>query len=135
MPGACDKPNAEPFEIVDGIVYSLYLELAAVAGAGVDVTDAQRSAQHGPNPILQAVAKTQALIRLRRRLRNDADRGNLTQCFQHKGKLVLRALQIMAAVGEIERLVDERKIRNDVADDGVLEHGPVLPRRVVRVTA
>ncbi len=41
----------------------------------------------------------------------------------------------MAAVGEIEGLIDEREIRDDVADDGVLEHRPVLPRRIVRVTA
>src|ERR1700733_10825699 len=41
----------------------------------------------------------------------------------------------MAAVGEVERLVDEREVRDDVADNGMLEHGPVLPRRVVWVTA
>ena len=44
-------------------------------------------------------------------------------------------LKVMAAVGEIEGLIDEREIRHDVADDGVLEHRPVLPGRVVRVAA
>ena len=34
---------------------------------------------------------------------------------------------------QIERFVDQRKIGNDVADDRVLEHRPVLPRRIVRV--
>ena len=33
----------------------------------------------------------------------------------------------MSAVGEIEGLIDEREIRDDVADDGVLEDWPVLP--------
>jgi hypothetical protein len=33
----------------------------------------------------------------------------------------------MAAVREIEGLINEREIGDDVADDGVLEHRPVLP--------
>ena len=41
----------------------------------------------------------------------------------------------MAAVREIEGLIDEREIRDDVADDGVLEHRPVLPRGIMRMTA
>jgi hypothetical protein len=41
----------------------------------------------------------------------------------------------MAAIREVEGLVDEWEIRDDVADDGVLEHGPVQPGGVVRVTA
>ena len=130
VPGARDEADAEPFEVVEGIVERVDLELAAVAGAGVDVTDAERTAEHGTNAILQVVANAQALIRLRRLFGDDSDRCNLAQRFQHSGEL-----QIMAAVGEIEGLIDEREIRDDVADDGVLEHGPVLPRRIVRVTA
>ena len=41
----------------------------------------------------------------------------------------------MAAVGEVEGLIDEREIRDDVADDRVLEHRPVLPRGIVRMAA
>ena len=40
-----------------------------------------------------------------------------------------------ARVAQVERLVDQRKVRNDVADHRVLEHRPVLPRRVVAVAA
>ena len=47
----------------------------------------------------------------------------------------LATLQVVAAVGEVEGLVDEREIRDDIADDGVLEHRPVLPRGIMRVTA
>src|SRR3982751_1576908 len=36
-------------------------------------------------------------------------------------------LQILPAVRQVEGLVDQRKVRNDVPDDGVLEHGPVRP--------
>jgi len=39
----------------------------------------------------------------------------------------------MPAVGQVERLVDQRKIGNDVAEHRVLQQRPVLPRRVVRM--
>jgi hypothetical protein len=122
MSGACDKPNAESFEVVDGIVECVNFELATVTRAGVDVANTERTTEHGTNVILQAIANTQAFICLRRWLGDDADRCNLTQCFQHED-----VLQIMAAVREVEGLVDEGEVRDDVADDGVLEHRPVLP--------
>ncbi len=40
----------------------------------------------------------------------------------------------MTTIGEVEGLIDEREVRDDVADDGVLERRPVLPGRIVRVT-
>src|SRR5450755_4495035 len=43
------------------------------------------------------------------------------------------ALQVMATVGQVEGLIDEREIGDDVANDRVLEYGPVLPRGIVRV--
>jgi len=43
--------------------------------------------------------------------------------------------QIHAAVTQVERLVDEREVRNDVAVHRVLEERPVLPGRIVRVQA
>src|SRR6266852_5636919 len=43
--------------------------------------------------------------------------------------------QVRAAVTQIERLVDEREVRNDVAVHRVLEERPVLPRGIVRVQA
>src|ERR1700694_2579318 len=44
-------------------------------------------------------------------------------------------LQIVTAVGEVEGLVDQWEVRDDVVDDGVLEHRPVLPGWIVRVAA
>src|SRR5271167_2210366 len=41
----------------------------------------------------------------------------------------------MPAVGQIEGFVDQRKIRHDVLDNGMLDDRPVLPRRIVRMTA
>src|SRR5690242_5652039 len=43
--------------------------------------------------------------------------------------------QVDPAVGEIERLVDEREIGDDIAEDRVLQRRPVLPGGIVRVTA
>src|SRR2546427_10550843 len=43
--------------------------------------------------------------------------------------------QIHAAVTQVERLVDEREVRNDVAVHRVLEERPVLPGGIVRVQA
>jgi hypothetical protein len=57
------------------------LELTAIAGAGVDVTDAQRTAEYGTNVILQAGTNAQAVICRRRRLGDDTDRCNLSQGF------------------------------------------------------
>src|SRR5215469_2292743 len=44
-------------------------------------------------------------------------------------------LEVRPAVGQVERLVDEREIGNDVAEDGVLDRRPVLPGGIVWVTA
>src|ERR1700719_3417523 len=41
----------------------------------------------------------------------------------------------MSAVGQVEGFIDQWKIRNDVIDDGMLDHRPVLPRRIVRMTS
>src|SRR5438046_1863114 len=43
------------------------------------------------------------------------------------------SLQVVSAVAQVERLVDQWKIGNDVADNRVLEHRPVLPGRIVRM--
>src|SRR5713226_3146420 len=43
--------------------------------------------------------------------------------------------QICSAVTQVERLVDEREVRNDVAVHRVLEERPVLPGGIVRMQA
>ena len=45
MAGRGDEAQAEAFQIVEGIVEGVDLELAAVAGAGVDLADRQRAAE------------------------------------------------------------------------------------------
>ena len=43
--------------------------------------------------------------------------------------------EVVPPVGEVERFVDEREVGNDVAHDGVFQHRPVLPRRIVPMAA
>ncbi len=43
----------------------------------------------------------------------------------HKVKTEMVNLQVVARVGEIETLIDQREIRNDVVQDGVIERRPV----------
>src|SRR5436189_56514 len=43
--------------------------------------------------------------------------------------------EIVSGVAEVEGLVDQREVGNDVADHRVLDHRPVLPRRIVAMAA
>ena len=110
MTRTCDEADAEPLEIVDRIAERVDLELTAVAGAGVDVSDAERGAEHRKNALLQLRANPQAVISGRGGLGDDSDRGDLAQRLEHGCRL-----QIVPAVGEIEGFVDERKIRDELA--------------------
>ena len=81
--------------------------------------------------VLKRFAQPQRFVRGRRWLGCDSDRCNLTQRLQHIGV----GLQVVPAIGQVEGLIDEREIGHDVADNGVLEDGPVLPGGIVRMTA
>src|SRR5581483_5063115 len=43
--------------------------------------------------------------------------------------------EIIAGIREIEALIDQRKIRDDVADRGPLNRGPIYERRIADFTA
>jgi hypothetical protein len=45
MARGCDKANPEPLEIVQDVVESVYLELAAIAGARIYLANGKRSPQ------------------------------------------------------------------------------------------
>ena len=81
-------------------------------------------------PACRRATTTALVVGRGRGLGPDAGRGDLAEHIQHgvtRGRV--------AAVGEVERLVDQREVGNDVADHRVLEHRPVLPRRIVRMAA
>ena len=60
VPRTRDESNAQPLDVVEGIVERVDLELAAVAGARIDVTDAQRAAEHGANVLVAALSRTRS---------------------------------------------------------------------------
>ena len=62
-------------------------------------------------------------------LGRDAGLRDLFQDVQHG------CSRVVPAVRQVERLVDQRKVGNDVADHRMLEHRPVRPRRIVRMAA
>jgi hypothetical protein len=43
-----DEPEAEAFQVVEGVVESVDLQLAKVAGPGVHLADRQRAAEAAP---------------------------------------------------------------------------------------
>src|SRR6185437_1112023 len=81
--GARHETNAEAFEIVVGIVERLDLELTAVAGAGIDVADAEGAAENGADALIERVAGAKQLVGFRRRLGEHTYLADLAQCFQH----------------------------------------------------
>src|SRR5665213_312344 len=42
---------------------------------------------------------------------------------------------VVSAIGKVERFIDQREVGHDIAQDGVVDQRPVLPRRVVCVAA
>ena len=129
MARAGDEPDAEPFEVVVRVVERVDLELAAVARAGVDLAD-RRAPGRGWRAARAGCARPRRAARRRvgrRRLGGDAGARDLPEDLPHQ--------QVVPRVAEVERLVDQREVRNDVADHRMLEHRPVLPRRIVAVAA
>jgi len=53
MAGARDEPDAETFDVVVGIVQRMDFEFASVAGARIDLPDAEGAAQYIENLLLQ----------------------------------------------------------------------------------
>ncbi len=84
MPRAGDEPYAESFEVVERVVQGVNLELAAIAGASIDMANAERAAQERTNAFLQVLAYAQAFICRGRWLGSDADRCDLAQGLQHE---------------------------------------------------
>ena len=54
MTGRGDEVQAEALKIVEGVVERMDLELAAVAGAGIDLADRQAAAEPPPRRMIDA---------------------------------------------------------------------------------
>src|SRR5688572_17730966 len=116
MTGARDKSDSQAFDVVHGIAERMDLEFTAVARSGIDVTDAQGATQDVANPLLQLVSDAQRIVGCRLRLGGNSCTTDCMKRLEHE-------LEIVATIGKIERLIDQRKIRHDVSNDRVFEHG------------
>ena len=71
MPRACDEFNANSLDIVIRIIERLNLQLAPIARAGIDVADAERTAQD-PSQILLQASNCKMLFRRLRDSRSES---------------------------------------------------------------
>ena len=83
MAWACDEADTEPLEVVEGIVESVDLKLTAVAGARIDVADAEGAPEERADLLIERAADAKQLIGLRRGLTHQADGGDFAKGLQH----------------------------------------------------
>jgi hypothetical protein len=83
VPGARDEPDAEALDVVVRVAERVDLELAGVAGAGVDLPDRQRAAEDAQDVVLQPRDAGRIGGRRGRILGLDAGDRDLLQDVQH----------------------------------------------------
>jgi hypothetical protein len=85
---ACRRAGheADPrsLEVVIGVVQRVDLQLAAVAGAGVDVANAERTAEDGQELTLQSALVGRRLVEHRKRLAQHPGAKDVSQEIQHR---------------------------------------------------
>ena len=118
MARARHEADAQPLEVV--VRPGVDLELAAVARAGIDMADGKSA----PEMLEHRLA--QALLDLAQRWTRAA--GPRSRCARSASGWCTW-LEVVSAVAQVEGLVDQRKVRDDVAEHCALERRPVLPRR------
>src|SRR5262245_8867095 len=133
VPRRCDEAQAEAFEVVEGVVERVDLELAAVAGASIDLTNRQAAAEPTPGSAIDARAQLgqRLLAGDRRRLGERTAQEALEQNPTHS----LISLKVVSGIGTVERLVAEREVGDDIAFDDGLQQRPLEPGRIAQVAA
>ena len=137
MAGTGHELDAQALDVVVRVAQGMDLQLAAIAGAGVDLADGQGLAEDGQQLALDALgldgqrslAPGGASVAMPPRA--------ICLTIFHMVVWVRMGMgsQVVPRVAQVERLVDQGKVGNDVADHRVFEHRPVLPRRIVAVAA
>lgn len=131
MSRAGDEMDSQAFQVVVGIGQSVNFEFATVAGAGVNMAYRECSIERREDSASQARrGDAQSLVGLRWSFRSDS------RPYDEPDRLVhecLACLQVVPAVTQIERLVDERKVGHDISNYRMFQQWPVLPRRIMRM--
>src|SRR5258706_15560746 len=125
MPRGRDKTQAKTFEVVKRVLQSMDFQLAAVAGARINLADRKTAAEAPARRPVESGGKLRQfrIIRFGARLRQRRPDQTLQQQLQHRAS----ALEIMAGIGTVERFVAQRKVRNDIALDRRFQNWPMKP--------
>src|SRR5262249_56862387 len=107
------------------------LELAAVAGASIDLANRQAAAEPPPSSAIDARAQLgqRLLAGDRRRFGERTAHEALEQNPTHSAI----SLKVVSGIGAIERLVAEREVGDDIAFDDGLQQRPLEPGRIAQV--
>ena len=147
-----DEAQAEALQVVERIVQRMDFQLAAVAGAGIDLADRQAAAE----PALRRAVKLARRVRSDgsvtgerrpwrassawRRTRRASPRlrrrpGQQRPASRAAGWLLHVPSQIVPRIGAVERLVAEREVGDDVALDRRFQQRPLEPGRIAQMAA
>jgi hypothetical protein len=128
-----DEAQPETLEIIEGVVERVNLQLAAVAGAGVDFADRQAAAEPAPRRSVELAGKLgkRCVVGSRRRFGERPAQHALKQGSSHDHA----PLKIMSRVGAVERLIAKREVGEHVAFDHHLQQRPLEPRGIAQVAA
>ena len=85
MTRACDKGNTRAFEVVIRIGEGLDFQFAAIAGAGIDMADAQRTPEYTMKALVNTLDANAVLVRLGRRLAEHPGTSNALEDIEHGG--------------------------------------------------
>ena len=126
-----DETKAEALEIVEGVAERVDFELAAVARAGVDLADGKAAAELAVAALLTSSASSaSSVVGVGRVFRERA----LNNAFEQQRRIVPPPLKVVPGIGAVERLIADRKIRDDVVLRSRLRERPLKPRGVAQVT-
>ena len=124
--------DAEALDVIDGVVERMDFQLAAVAGAGIDLADGDRAAEQPARALLQRACRARPERLARRGVRRGATSSPRARTAIGAAAC---ASEVVPRIRAIERLVAEREVRDDVVLDRGFEQRPLEPGRVARVAA
>ena len=128
-----DELQAEAFQVVEGVVERVDLELAAIAGACIDLADGEAAAEP---PLRRAVEICRKLGKGRFVRPRAAARSAARAARSWKMSLrMFGLLEVVARIGAVERFVAEREVGDDVAFDGGFQQRPLEPGRIAQMAA
>jgi hypothetical protein len=110
-----DEPQTKALDVVVGIVQRVDFKFASVARSSVDLAYRETSAKALPRSAAKGCSELghRGVVRRRRPF----GEGLVKQAFEKQLAHLMPPLEIVARIGTIERLVAERKVRNDIALD------------------